>query len=96
MSTYDQHGRLLGSGATGSWGSSGANSLTPIDVTAQYLPYYDPNSPAGSQVLPTVNVSAPAGASLASFNLSSLFKPPMLYWLIAGAALFGLANAKRR
>lgn len=92
MSTYDQHGRLLGSGASGSWGPSSADSLTPIDVTAQYLPYFDPNNP-GSQVLPTINVTAPP---VTSFSLASLFKPPMLYWLIAGVALFGLAGSKRR
>ena len=94
MKTYDQNGRLLGSGATGSWGSSGADSLTPIDVTAQYMPYYDPNSP-GSQVLPTINVTAPTGMN-ASFSLSELFKPPMLYWLIAGGALLAFANSRRK
>ena len=92
MKTYDQNGRLLGSGATGSWGSGSADSLAPIDVTAQYLPYYDPNSP-GSQILPTINVTAPP---VTSFSLAELFKPPTLYWLVAGVALLGLMGSRRR
>ena len=88
MKTYDQNGRLLGSNA--------ADSLTPIDVTAQYLPYYDPNAPAGSQVLAPVTVTASPPVASASW-LDSLLNPPALYWLIAGVALAAyVANDKRK
>lgn len=52
----------------------------------------DPTAPIGSAAnplqLPTMTVSvAPA-----SFSLQQLLKPPYLYWVMAGVALFAYLN----
>ncbi|MHB8414582.1 MAG: hypothetical protein ACYDDA_03755 [Acidiferrobacteraceae bacterium] len=93
MNTYDENGRLLGqSGATGTWGASATDSLTPIDVTATTLPLLQPDS-SSIPVLPEITVQAsrlPANSWFAS-----LMQPPTVYYVAAGLAFLAwLMNDK--
>ncbi len=83
MNTYDENGRLLG--------QSGADSLTPIDVTATTLPLLQSDSS-----LPTLpEITVQASRLPANSWFASLMQPPTVYYVAAGLAFLAwLLNEK--